>query len=109
KAKADLRLDSRAALLQGTDNGPAVVAGAPDKGLLMKAIRYQDPEVRMPPRAKLPDSVIANFAEWIRQGAPWPEDKKGPLAAKLSDFNLAERAKHWSLQPLTHPPLPKVK
>lgn len=108
KAKADLHLDSRAAMLKGTDNGPAVVPGAPEKSLLMKAIRYEDTELRMPPRGKLPDAVIADFDTWIRRGAPWPEEAKA-AAAKLGDFNLHERARHWSLQPLKHPPLPKVK
>src|ERR1044071_3452534 len=31
--KGDLRVDSRAALLKGGENGPAIVPGAPDKSL----------------------------------------------------------------------------
>jgi hypothetical protein len=108
KAKADLHLDSRAAMLQGTDNGPAITPGAPDKSQLMKAIRYEDADLRMPPRGKLPDAVIADFAEWIRRGAPWPPEAK-TTTAKLGDFDLHARARHWSLQPLTHPALPPVK
>src|SRR5438105_3718201 len=100
KAKADLWLDSRAAMLKGTDNGPAVVPGAPDKSLLVKAIRYEDANLRMPPPGKLPAGVIADFTEWIRRGAPWPTEGKSVVAVK--DFDLQARARHWSLQPLQH-------
>src|SRR5262249_33073770 len=45
--KAGLRLDSREAMLAGGESGPAIVPGAPEKSLLIKAIHYQD-EPRMP-------------------------------------------------------------
>ncbi len=77
-------------MLQGADDGPAIVSGAPDKSLLMKAIRYSDANLRMPPRGKLPETVIADFAEWIRRGAPWPAEAK-TATAKISEFNLHER------------------
>jgi hypothetical protein len=109
KPKADLLLDTRGGMLKGTDNGPVIVPGEPAKGLLMKAIRYQDANLRMPPRGKLTDAMIADFAEWIRRGAPWPDDAKKPAIAKKSEFDLHERARHWSLQPLTHPAPPRVK
>src|SRR6516162_70707 len=109
KVKADLWLDSRAAMLKGTDNGPAIVPGHPDKGLLIKAIRYENKDVRMPPAGKLPDAVIADFTEWIKRGAPWPDESKGTAAVKPKEFDLKERAKHWSLQPLTHPAPPRFK
>jgi hypothetical protein len=109
KPKADLLLDSRAAMFKGSDNGPAVVTGEPDKSLLMKAIRYEDANLRMPPKGKLADAVIADFAEWIRRGAPWPEDAKPTTAGKVKEFDLRERARHWSLQPLQRPATPAVK
>src|SRR4051812_728469 len=52
--KGGLHLDSRSGWMQGGDSGPAVVPGAPDKSLLIEAIRYQSLE--MPPRGKLPES-----------------------------------------------------
>src|ERR1043166_867590 len=109
KAKADLWLDSRASMLKGTDNGPAIAPFQPEKSQLIKAIRYETKDLRMPPAGKLPDSVIADFAEWIKRGAPWPDDTKTPAIAKPKDFDLKERAKHWSLQPLTHPQPPRWK
>src|SRR5205085_7547849 len=51
KAKADLWLDSRAAMLKGSDNGPAIIPGQPEKSLLIKAIRYETKDLRMPPPA----------------------------------------------------------
>ena len=40
--EAGLELDHLAGLLKGGDTGPAVVAGAPDKSLLIHAIDYTD-------------------------------------------------------------------
>jgi hypothetical protein len=108
KPKADLLLDSRVAALKGTDNGPAIIPGDPARSLLMKAIRYEDADLRMPPKGRLADAVIADFAEWIRRGAPWPDDAKTSPAGKIADFDLKKRAGHWSLQPLSRPALPKV-
>src|SRR5882672_6356877 len=50
KQKGGLRLDSRAGLQKGGDSGAVVVAGDPDKSLLMKAVRQTDPDLVMPPR-----------------------------------------------------------
>lgn len=49
KAKGDLTLDTRGALLKGGKTGPAIVPGAPDKSLLITAIHYTDPDMQMPP------------------------------------------------------------
>src|SRR4051812_15781664 len=39
KLKAKLYLDSRAGMLKGGDNGPAIVPGHPEKSLLIEAIQ----------------------------------------------------------------------
>ena len=54
----------------GGDSGPAIVPGNPDESLLIQAIRYRDEELRMPPKAKLPDAVVADFEAWVKMGAP---------------------------------------
>src|SRR5688572_8465371 len=74
KQKGHLRLDSRANVIKGGDSGAALIPGEPAKSLMLKAIGYGDPELRMPPRGKLPDSVIADLTKWIQLGAPWPDD-----------------------------------
>ncbi|MEQ1853073.1 MAG: c-type cytochrome domain-containing protein, partial [Chthoniobacteraceae bacterium] len=78
KIKGGLVLDSRDGLLAGGDSGPSAVPGDPEKSLLIKAVRYEDEDLRMPPNKgdgkKLPDASIAILAEWIQMGAPWPEE-----------------------------------
>lgn len=109
RAKGGLHVDSRAALLEGGDNGPAIVPGQPEKSRLVQAIRYQNVELRMPPKGKLPDAVIADLAAWVKMGAPWPGDNKGVVVAK-GDFDLAKRkAAHWAWQPIRPPAPPAVK
>src|SRR5262245_54263109 len=72
KLKGHSALDSRAALPKGGDSGAALVPGEPGKGLFIRAIGYQVPELRMPPRGKLGSAQIADVAAWIKLGAPWP-------------------------------------
>src|SRR3954454_4107681 len=57
KQKANLRLDSAAAMLQGGLTGPAVVPVHPEKSLLIEAI-HQKGDLKMPPDGKLPAETI---------------------------------------------------
>jgi hypothetical protein len=110
KQKGGLLLDSREALLTGGDTGPAVVPGKAAESRLVAAIRYDDVDLKMPPKGKLKDEEIAILTKWIDSGAKWPASpvpvKKG---ATKGEFNLAERAKHWSFQPLAQVSPPVVK
>ena len=67
-----LRLDSREAVLRGGANGPALVAGKPEQSLIVKALGYKEPTLKMPPTGKLPDRVIEDFRYWIARGASDP-------------------------------------
>ncbi len=110
KQKGGLRLDFRAGLRQGGDSGPALVPGKPDESLLIKAIRYTDEDLKMPPKGKLPPAVIADLEEWIRMGAPDPRDKAVPTkAATTWEEMLRTRRDWWSLQPVRKVDLPAVK
>ena len=104
KQKAGLRLDSRAGLMKGSESGPVVVAGQPDKSTLIHAVRYQG-DVHMPPRGKLSDPVIADLASWIKTGVVWPESAK--IQPPSSENSAA--AKHWAFRPVKLPPTPNVK
>src|SRR4051812_30202811 len=53
KTKGGLRLDSREGWAKGGDSGPALVPGQPEKSLVMKAVRYEDPDLQMPPKRRL--------------------------------------------------------
>jgi len=108
KLKGGLRLDSRADMLKGGDSGPAIFPGEPDKSRLMTAIMYGDIDLQMPPRGKLSDQIIADFANWVKAGAVWPA--RGETAtANTTAFDLAARKRaHWcwsELQPQTIPPV----
>src|SRR5438067_2393697 len=46
KVRGNLRLDSLGAVLEGGDQGPAIVPGHPEKSLLIKAISYDDVELK---------------------------------------------------------------
>ncbi len=99
KQKASLRVDSRAALLKGGDSGPALVPGKPGEGYFVDAINYGE-MYKMPPRGKLPAEQIATLTEWVRMGAPWPDEKPAEVAKADEKFDLQARAQHWSFQPL---------
>ncbi len=110
EAKSGLRIDSRAALLQGGESGPAIVPGSPEEGLLIDAVRYGD-VYQMPPTGKLRDAEVANLVEWVRLGAPWGVESShttSELAAERKEFSAEERS-FWAFQPLRQPVLPAVK
>src|SRR5947207_3158804 len=108
KRSGGLLLDSRAGLLKGGDTGPAIVPGHPEKSLLVTAIGYQD-RPKMPKRSKLPDEQIADLTAWVKMGAPWPDGGATTTVVSPKTFDLEQRKKHWSLQPLTKAPPPQVK
>lgn len=106
KVKGGLQVDGKVALLKGGTTGPAIIPRQPSKSLFIKAIRYQDEDMQMPPDAKLPESVIADFEEWVRMGAPDP--RVGKAAAVLKSDADREKAKqHWGFQPIKKPPVPE--
>ena len=105
KVKGGLLLDSREALLKGGDSGPAIVPGNPEKSLLIKAVRYTDQELQMPPKGeKLSDQQIADLTAWVRMGAPDPR----VATAAQKDWK-DPNAKHWAWQPVKKPSVPEVK
>lgn len=106
KPKGGLRLDSRSGWEQGGDTGPAVVPGKPDLSLLIKAVRYADADLQMPPSGKLADAQIALLEQWVLMGAPDPRVESPAGAAAVSA--RAEATSHWAYQPLRSVSAPKV-
>jgi mono/diheme cytochrome c family protein len=76
KIKGGLVLDSRSGWQAGGDSGPALVPGSPEKSHLIEAVRYTNPDMEMPPKAKLPQSEIAVLEEWVKRGAPDPREEQ---------------------------------
>jgi len=107
RQKADLRLDSPAAIRAGGERGALVVAGDPDASLLIRAVRYTDEDLQMPERGKLADEDIAKLERWVSMGAPMPASEASAVLPS-SDFDLDERKQHWAFQPLASVPLPSV-
>ncbi len=79
RRRADLRLDSLAAMLSGGASGPALVPGDPQQSLLIATVR-QVKEPHMPPDGSLPAQVVADLARWVELGAPWPTGPAAPPA-----------------------------
>ncbi len=127
KQQANLRLDSRTAILTGGDSGPAIEPGKPDASLLVSAINHGD-IVQMPPQYKLQTADIDALTTWVKVGSPWPEtartaDGVAEAAVKNrtdyrnqpahSDTESKSRhdppSKHWSMIPPIRPKIPVVK
>ena len=100
KIKGGLALDSRRGWSLGGDHGPAVIPGEPDRSLLIRAIRRQDPDRQMPPEHALTPAEVAALETWVQRGAPDPRE---PATApkSVSGTNL-----WWALQPLVQPAVP---
>ncbi len=110
KQQGGLRLDTREAWAKGGDSGTPIVAGDPDRSLLLSAIRYEHPDLEMPPRGKLPEHTIAAFEAWVKMGAIDPRTSKTPSSTKtLSVVPSVEQAPSlWSFQPVQKPAVPPV-
>jgi cytochrome c553 len=109
-AEAGLRLDSRRALLQGSDTGPVVVPGDAAKSRLIAVVRHAD-DVGMPPTGRLTDDEVGVLESWVAAGAPWSgpggDDASAPPPSR--DAEMAQRitearASHWAFTlPVRHP------
>ena len=98
KQTSGLAVDSKDGLERGGSRGNAIHPGDPESSLLLKAISYKDPSLKMPPDGKLPDTVIADFREWIRQGAQDPRTTAQAAPTAAIDWDRARR--HWAFQPV---------
>jgi hypothetical protein len=91
--KGGLKLDSRTAILKGGDSGAVLVPKKPGESLLLKAMKHDDSVEAMPPKGKLPASVIADFERWIADGAAMPE------SATTNAIDQSGKS-HWAFQPI---------
>jgi hypothetical protein len=107
KIKGGLTLDTRAGLRKGGDSGPVLVPGDPKRSLLIQAIRHAHDELKMPPRKKLPDAVIADFEKWVALGAPDPRD--GSPRVPKHAIDIEQGRKFWAFQPPRRQRHPNVK
>ncbi|MEQ1829055.1 MAG: DUF1549 domain-containing protein [Pirellula sp.] len=106
KSKGGLRVDTKEAIRKGGESGPAIVEGDIAKSLVMAAIKYESYE--MPPDGKLPDSTIAEFAQWIQRGAKDPrlEAETGTREEFKSEIDFESGKKFWAFRPLEAKAIP---
>ncbi|MFN0076412.1 MAG: DUF1553 domain-containing protein [Prosthecobacter sp.] len=99
KKKGGLLLDSRAGWQAGGESGDVIKPGNPDASLLIQTIKHEHEDLKMPKAgAKLDDQVIADFEQWIRDGAADPRDvaPSKEQVAKETDWKaILERRKQW--------------
>ncbi len=96
KQRADLRLDRRAAAMQGVTDGPVIVPGKSAESRLIAAVAGLDEDLLMPPKGeRLSSREVGVLRRWIDDGASWPEDAAGDPAKR-----------HWSFQSLARPMVP---
>jgi hypothetical protein len=99
KQKGGLVVDSLDGLRTGGDTGPALDAAKPDESLFLKAVRYTDDDLKMPPKGKLPDAEIDVLVKWVKMGTPWPNAKAGTRRRKPGTITDDDR-KWWAFQPV---------
>mgnify|MGYP002628099241 FL=1 len=109
KTRSGFDLSSRELLLEGGETDDAINLENPEKSYLLTLIRHQE-EPEMPPKkAKLPDSLIADFQKWIALGAPYDKpllvkDRSKPTAMQVTQSDRD----FWSFKPLANPTPPKT-
>ena len=111
KKHGGLLLDSREGWMTGGDSGAAIIPGDLEKSILIKAVRWTDKDLRMPPKQKLSDAEIADLETWVKAGAADPRtgaDKTSDTKPKYG-VTLEEGRKFWSYQPVREPAVPQVK
>ncbi len=110
KIKGGFVLDSREGIRRGGDSGPGVVPGDLMKSLVIESLHYTNKDMQMPPEksgGKLPDSVIADFEQWVRMGAPDPREGKASMVK--SEWDTEKAKNHWAYQPVKQAAVPSVK
>ena len=96
--RGGLRLDTKQLMLIGGGSGPAIVPGNLEDSWLYNAITHQD--FVMPPKRKLPQSVIDDFRKWIEMGAPDPRvNAITQVNSKISKDDIQRsKASFWAYQ-----------
>lgn len=126
KAEGELRIDSRAALLQGGSLGTTLDATNPEQSLLLQVIEGKRAGIEMPPKNPLPPSEIQLLRDWILGGAVWSHESWNPTDPSTADGSSqlllgdawsdprnpvrkrwnGERLHLWSLGKLVAPSIP---
>jgi len=104
-----LRLDTKEGWMTGGSHGAVIVPGQPAKSRLIKAIKYKDPDLAMPPQGTLPIEEIALLEQWVGLGAPDPRTSQDEAKTTKTSIDLENGRRFWSFQPMVSTPLPAVR
>lgn len=105
KQEGGLRLDSRDGWMRGGDRGTPIVAGQPEKSLLIQAVKYGDPDLQMPPAKKLSANEISDLETWVKRGALDP--RREAVTQTTARMSVEGALNFWSFQPLKAPAVPR--
>lgn len=105
KNKGGLYLDSKVGWETGGDIGPAIIPGDVENSLLLQVMRYEDPDLEMPPKKRLSAELVGKFEQWVAMGAPDPRLHRVPSVTvqgteeDRTGYSLEEGREFWSFQP----------
>ncbi|MEI7820830.1 MAG: hypothetical protein WCK55_07925 [Verrucomicrobiota bacterium] len=67
--------------------------------MLIKAVRYRDKDLAMPPKKKLSTEEVATLEQWVKMGAPDPRSATGAVAKKQKGLSIEDGKTFWSYIP----------
>ena len=108
-AMGGLKLDTAEGLSKGGDSGPAIVSGAPEKSLLIKAVTYKDLQLKMPPTGKLSDDEIQWLTAWVKMGAPDPRKEVAAVVPPMSGIDFEKAKAFWAFRKIQQTSVPTVR
>jgi len=104
-----LRLDSLAGILRGGLSGLAIVAGDPDRSLLIHAVNHEPSVEAMPPDRRLKSADIAKLIRWIGMSRnEWPgRGATAPVRLRVNDLEFSDEDRSfWAFVPPVEPRVP---
>ena len=93
----------------GGARGAALGPGDVEQSRLVHAVRYDDSDLRMPPRGKLDDDEIELLERWVAMGAPWtPGEEYVREHAARDGIDYEAGRQWWAFRPVALPLGPAV-
>ncbi|MEO8494118.1 MAG: c-type cytochrome domain-containing protein [Planctomycetota bacterium] len=97
-ARGNLNMSSFAGMLTGGDGGPVFTAGNSANSLIVRRIKGEGGEPRMPmDREPLSDEVIAKFEKWIAEGATYDGPNPTMNVVQVAALAKAKNSTHEQL------------
>jgi hypothetical protein len=74
KKKGGFSFNTRADLMTGSENGPVMVAGKPEKSRFIEVVATSDRDEQMPPKGdRVSAAELELLRAWVSAGLPWEE------------------------------------